>query len=277
MRIALGLEYDGSGFCGWQTQPSGCSVQDAVDAALSKIAAQPIQSQCAGRTDAGVHALNQVLHFDTTAKRPATAWVRGVNTVLPPAISIQWAREVSDDFHARSKATGRAYAYLLLNRPERPGVHVARVGWFHRALQVERMHSAAQMLLGVHDFSAFRAAECQARSPVKELRRAAVQRFGELILFEFAADAFLHHMVRNLVGCLLKIGEGSRSGAWLSQVLESRDRNQAAPTFAPDGLYLTAVEYDAAWGLPALPHRLPSEVFLNAGLASLVFPRVCFP
>jgi len=132
MRIALGLEYDGSGFCGWQKQPSGCSVQDAVDAALSQIAAQPVRSQCAGRTDAGVHALNQVVHFDTSARRPVTAWVRGVNTILPRAISIQWAREVSDEFHSRSKATGRAYAYLLLNRPERPGVHASRVGWHHR-------------------------------------------------------------------------------------------------------------------------------------------------
>jgi tRNA pseudouridine38-40 synthase len=271
MRIALGLEYDGSGFCGWQKQPSGCSVQDAVDSALSQIAAQPIRSQCAGRTDAGVHALNQVVHFDTSASRPLTAWVRGVNTILPRAISIQWARQVSDEFHARSKATGRAYAYLLLNRPERPGVHASRVGWHHRPLDVERMLDAAQTLRGVHDFSAFRAAECQALSPVKDLRRAAVSRFGQLVLFEFAADAFLHHMVRNIVGCLVKIGDGSHSGAWLREVLDSRDRNRAAPTFAPDGLYLTAVEYDAAWGLPALARRLPADVFLSAGLASAVF------
>ena len=268
MRYALGLEYDGSGFCGWQSQPSGCSVQDAVDAALSRIAAHGVRSQCAGRTDAGVHALSQVLHFDTSAKRPLSAWVRGVNTHLPRAISIQWARAVSADFHARSKATGRAYVYVLLNRPERPGVHARRVGWYHRPLQVEPMRTAVQTLLGVHDFSAFRAAECQALSPVKELRRADVQRIGELVLFEFAADAFLHHMVRNLVGCLVKIGDGGRDGVWLRQVLESRDRNQAAPTFAPDGLYLTAVEYDAVWGLPALPRPAPSEIFLGAGLES---------
>jgi len=271
MRIALGLEYDGSRYCGWQRQPSGCSIQDAVERALSAIAAHGVQTQCAGRTDAGVHALNQVLHFDTEAKRPMTAWVRGANTELPAPISIQWAREVSEDFHARSKATGRAYTYMLLNRPERPGVHARRVGWYHRPLDVERMHGAAQSLLGVHDFSAFRAAECQAHSPVKELRRTSVRRFGELILLEFAADAFLHHMVRNLVGSLLKVGDGSRTGQWLDEVLASRDRNQAAPTFPPDGLYLTAVEYDALWGLPALPHRLPSDVFLSAGLASVVF------
>ena len=270
MRIALGLEYDGSGFCGWQSQPAGCSVQDAVDAALSSIAAHDVRSQCAGRTDAGVHALGQVVHFDSSANRPLTAWVRGVNTLLARSISIQWAREVSPDFHARSKATGRAYAYILLNRAERPGLHAGRVGWYHRPVRVERMQAAAQALLGVHDFSAFRAAECQALSPVKELRRASVQRIGELIVFEFAADAFLHHMVRNLVGCLLKIGDGSRDAAWLRRVLDSRDRNQAAPTFAPDGLYLTAVEYDPVWGLPVRAHRLPSEVLPDAGLESTV-------
>jgi len=266
MRIALGLEYDGRGFCGWQRQPSGCSVQDALEAALSSIAAQAIQCQCAGRTDAGVHAFNQVAHFDTTARRPLTAWVRGANMELPRTIAVQWAREVTAEFHARSKATGRAYAYLLLNRAERPGLHAGRVGWYHRRLDVERMQAAALSLLGTRDFSAFRAAECQAYSPVKDLRRASVRRFGELIVFEFAADAFLHHMVRNLVGSLVKVGDGSRDGAWLIEVLESCDRTRAAPTFAPDGLYLSAVEYDASWGLPAVPARLPLDVLLSAGV-----------
>jgi tRNA pseudouridine38-40 synthase len=270
MRIALGLEYDGSGFCGWQKQPSGCSVQDAVDKVLSQIAAHPVVSQCAGRTDAGVHALNQVVHFDTTARRPLTAWVRGANAGLPRTISIQWAREVSQDFHARSRAAGRSYTYLLLNRPERPGLHASRVGWYHRTLDVPRMRDAAQTLLGVHDFSAFRAAECQALSPMKELRRAGIQRFGDLIVFEFAADAFLHHMVRNVIGCLVKVGDGSRNSVWLKEVLESRDRNQAAPTFAPDGLYLAAVEYDAVWGLPAVVARLPVHAFLSPGASSAV-------
>jgi tRNA pseudouridine38-40 synthase len=237
---------------------------------LSNIAAHEVRSQCAGRTDAGVHALGQVLHFDSSANRPLSAWVRGANTLLPRTISIQWACPVGAEFHARSKATGRAYVYVLLNRPERPGLYATRVGWCHRPLEVERMHAAVTALLGVHDFSAFRAAECQALSPVKELRRASVRRSGELILFEFAADAFLHHMVRNLVGCLLKVGDGSRDGEWLRRVLESRDRNQAAPTFAPDGLYLTAVEYDAVWGLPAPVRRTPCEIFLGAGLESAV-------
>ncbi len=270
MRIALGLEYDGSAFCGWQTQPSRCAVQDAVDAALSDIAAHPVQSQCAGRTDAGVHALGQVVHFDTSARRPLAAWVRGANALLPESIAVQWAREVSDDFHARNRATGRTYNYLVLNRHERPGVHHARIGWHHRPLDLDLMRAAARCLIGSHDFSAFRAAECQAASPVKELRRAEIRRFGGLVVFEFAADAFLHHMVRNLVGCMVKIGEGTRSPEWLREVLESRDRARAAPTFPPAGLYLTAVEYDAAWGLPALRPGLPSDVFLSAGLASIV-------
>jgi tRNA pseudouridine38-40 synthase len=271
MRIALSLEYDGSAFCGWQTQPSGCAVQDSVDAALSQIAAQAVRSQCAGRTDAGVHALGQVIHFDTSARRPATAWVRGANTLLPETIAVRWACAVADDFHARKSARGRAYSYLLLNRPERPGVHHGRIGWHHRSLEVDAMAAAARLLVGTHDFSAFRAAECQALSPVKELRRADIHRFGELVLFEFAANAFLHHMVRNIVGCLVKIGEGTRNAKWLAEVLDSRDRTRAAPTFAPQGLYLSAVEYDAIWGLPEVQARLPVDVVAAAGLANAAF------
>ncbi len=270
MRIALGLEYDGSTFCGWQTQPSGCAVQDVVDAALSQIAAHPVQSQCAGRTDAGVHALGQVIHFDSGARRPLTAWVRGVNTLLPRMVAIQWAREVSPDFHARNRATGRTYTYLLLNRAERPGAQHLRVGWHHRPLAVEPMREAARHLHGTHDFSAFRAAECQALSPVKELRHAGIERFGDLVLFEFAADAFLHHMVRNIVGCLLKVGDGTRPPGWLAEVLERRDRTHAAPTFPPHGLYLTAVRYDATWGLPSSPERLPAHALFSAGVACVV-------
>jgi tRNA pseudouridine38-40 synthase len=266
MRVALSLEYDGCGFCGWQRQPSGCSIQNALERALSTIAAEPIAVHCAGRTDAGVHALSQVVHFDTSAKRNESAWVRGVNSELPRTIAVQWAREVSESFHARSQATGRVYAYCLLNRAERPGVHAGRIGWYHRHLDVERMRAAAQPLLGTHDFSAFRAAECEAHTPVKNLRRLGIERFGELIVFEFAADAFLHHMVRNIVGSLLKVGDGTRAVRWITQVLESRDRTRAAATFHPDGLYLTAVEYDPAWGLPALPARIPFDLCSRAGL-----------
>jgi len=269
MRIALGIEYDGSGFCGWQTQPSGCGVQDALDAALSQIAAAPVASQCAGRTDAGVHALQQVAHFDTPAQRPLSAWVRGVNTLLPRSIAVRWAREMAPAFHARFSACGRAYAYLLRNRAQRPGLHHAHLGWHHRPLDVERMREAARALLGTHDFSAFRAAECQARSPVKELRRAGIERHDDLIVFEFAADAFLHHMVRNMVGCLVQVGNGSRPPEWLREVLEGRDRERAAPTFPAAGLYLTAVEYDPVWGLPV---RAPvaGELLRAVGLPALV-------
>jgi tRNA pseudouridine38-40 synthase len=259
MRIALGVEYDGRGYCGWQTQPSECGVQDVLDAALSGIAAHPVQCQCAGRTDAGVHAFGQVVHFDSEAARPLTAWVRGVNTLLPESVAVLWVREVGDGFHARYSARGRTYHYLLLNRPERPGLHAGRVGWHHRPLDVERMRTAVAPLLGQHDFSAFRAAECQARSPVKELRQAAIERRGELLLFQFAADAFLHHMVRNLVGALVKVGDGSRPVEWMQQLLQGRDREVAAPTFAAGGLYLAGVEYDAQWHLPSRAGRsLPS-------------------
>jgi tRNA pseudouridine38-40 synthase len=270
MRIALSIEYDGSAFCGWQTQPSGCAVQDAVDAALGHIAAEPIRSQCAGRTDAGVHALGQVIHFDTDAVRPETAWVRGVNTYLPDSIAVHWARMVSEAFHARSKAVGRHYTYLLLNRRQRPGVYARHIGWYHRPLDAEAMADAAQMLLGVHDFSAFRAAECQALSPVKHMRRAAIYRSGELVVFEFSADAFLHHMVRNLVGCLVKVGDGSRTREWLAEVLRGRDRRLAAPTFSAHGLYLAAVEYDPAWGLPVPARRMPAIV-LSGDVTASVF------
>ncbi len=269
MRIALGIEYDGSGFRGWQTQPFGGTVQDAVDRALSQIAAAPVQSQCAGRTDAGVHALGQVVHFDTQAQRPLTAWVRGVNTLLPRSIAVLWAREVGAQFHARYSARGRAYTYLLLNRAQRPGLFAAQLGWHHRLLDAARMQQAVRTLLGVHDFSAFRAAECQARSPVKELRRAQVERRGELVVFHFAADAFLHHMVRNIVGCLVRIGEGSRPVEWLAEVLAGRDRERAAPTFPAAGLYLTAVEYAREWNLPAAA-LTSADVLERSGLAALL-------
>lgn len=262
-RIALGLEYDGSSFCGWQTQPSGAAVQDAVDAALSAIADESVASQCAGRTDAGVHALAQVIHFDTRAARPLSAWVRGVNGRLPRTVSVQWAKEVPETFHARNAACGRAYTYLLLNRPERPGLHRGRVGWHHRPLDLEAMRAAGAHLLGSHDFSSFRAAECQARSPVKELREASLSRQGNLIVLRFAADAFLHHMVRNIVGCLVMVGKGAREPGWLREVLRARDRRLAAPTFAADGLYLTAVRYDAHWGLPGAEEVLPPEALIH--------------
>ncbi len=250
MRIALGLEYDGRRFCGWQSQPSGCAVQDALERALAAIGGRFVRVAAAGRTDSGVHATAQVAHFDAPVERPLTAWVRGVNSELPAGAAVLWAQPVPDAFHARFSATGRSYTYLLLNRPARPGLAAGRVGWFHRALDVERMREAASLLLGAHDFSAFRAAECQAQSPLRELRRLEIERRGELLVFRFAANAFLQHMVRNLVGSLVYVGKGRHPPHWIGEVLAGRDRSAAAPTFAPDGLYLSAVEYDRAWGLP---------------------------
>lgn len=251
MRIALGIEYDGSAFCGWQTQAGGGAVQNAVERAMSVIAGVTVATVAAGRTDAGVHATGQVIHADVPPSRPLTAWVRGVNSHLPDGVAVLWAHAVDAAFHARFSATGRCYRYLLLNRPVRPAVLAQRVGWHHQPLDVAAMREAASLLLGRHDFTAFRAAECQAKSPVRELRRAAVEAAGDLIAFDFAADAFLHHMVRNLVGSLVYVGKGAHPPGWIAELLAARDRRRAAPTFAPHGLYLTGVDYDAHWGLPA--------------------------
>lgn len=250
MRIALGVEYDGSHFHGWQKQPGGGTVQCALEKALSEIAGVPVDVVCAGRTDAGVHATAQVVHFDTDVERPLTAWGRGTNTFLPPAVAVRWVHPVADEFHARFSAHGRRYRYVLLNRPQRPGLWSGRVGWYHHHLDVEAMQQAATLLLGEHDFSAFRAAACQARSPIKTLRQADVRRVGDLVVFDFAASAFLHHMVRNLVGSLVYIGQGKHPPGWIGELLTMADRRLAAPTFAAGGLYLVGVEYEAHWSLP---------------------------
>ena len=249
MRIALGIEYEGSGFCGWQSQAGGGAVQNVLESALSIVADASMRVVCAGRTDAGVHALAQVVHFDTEAVRPDTAWVRGVNANLPDSVAVRWAQAVPMDFHARFSARGRRYRYLLLNRAERPGLMARRVGWFHRPLDAEAMAAAAGLLLGEHDFSAFRAVECQAKSPVKTLRRADVTRHGDLLVFEFEASAFLHHMVRNLVGTLVYVGKGAHPPEWLGELLAGRDRALAAPTFEACGLYFAGVDYDPVWQL----------------------------
>lgn len=250
MRIALGVEYDGSRFSGWQSQVDVHTVQDALQAALSSIAGVPVAITAAGRTDAGVHALEQVVHFDTDVERPLSAWVRGVNALLPKSIAVLWAHEVPEEFHARFSAQARSYQYVLINRPSRSAVHHGKVGWFHAPLDVEKMREAAQYLLGEHDFSAFRAAECQAKTPVKNLLQLDITRQGDMIFFDLAAGAFLHHMVRNIVGCLVYVGKGKYPPQWMKEVLEGRNRKLAAPTFAPDGLYLRHITYDAKWGLP---------------------------
>lgn len=250
-RIALGLEYDGSRFCGWQTQTGGCGVQDALERALASIADHAVEVVAAGRTDAGVHAAMQVVHFDAQFDRPASAWVRGVNAFLPDSVAVLWARAVTPDFHARFGALSRSYRYVLLNHPVRPALQAGRAGWFHAPLALEPMREAAQQLIGTHDFSAFRAAACQAKSPVRELRCLEISRHGDRIVFDLSANAFLHHMVRNIVGALVYVGKGKYPPQWMAELLLQRDRKLAAPTFAPDGLYLSAVQYAAEWGLPA--------------------------
>jgi len=259
MRIALGLEYDGGPFHGWQSQADASGVQDALERALAAVAGAPVSAIAAGRTDAGVHATLQVAHFDSPAERPDSAWVRGVNALLPAAITVRWALPVATEFHARFSATGRHYAYLLCNRPARPALLRSRVGWYHRPLAVEAMASAAEALIGKHDFSAFRAAECQAKSPLKTLDRIDIVRVDDMIRFDFHADAFLQHMVRNIVGALVYVGSGRQPASWVRELLEGRDRTRGAPTFSPVGLYLTGVDYPARWNLPSTlaPVRLP--------------------
>lgn len=250
MRWALGISYLGQAYDGWQSQPSGRTVQDHLEAALSQFAAQPVSTICAGRTDAGVHGLMQVVHFDTAVEREPFSWVRGTNRFLPPDIAVQWAQPVPDEFHSRASAIARRYAYVLLESPVRPSVESGRAGWVFRPLDEAALRDAAARLLGTHDFTSFRASACQARSPVKSMRRIEISRRGAYWRFEFEADAFLHHMIRNIMGCLLVVGQGQKASSWIDDVLAARDRDAAAPTFAPDGLYFLGPVYEARWGLP---------------------------
>ena len=258
MRIALGVRYNGQAYQGWQSQRSGLTVQDRLEAALTRFADRPVATLCAGRTDAGVHALMQVVHFDTDIERTPFSWVRGTNRYLPADIALQWAHPVPDAFHCRASALTRRYRYELSQSPVRPSLDAGRVGWSMRPLDGDAMRAAAAHLIGTHDFSSFRASACQARSPVKHLRRIDIARLdvsadGERCRwqFEFEADAFLHHMIRNLMGCLLRVGHGDAPPAWMPEVLAARSRKVAAPTFSADGLYFLGPLYDAAWGLPA--------------------------
>jgi tRNA pseudouridine38-40 synthase len=256
MRIALGLEYDGASFCGWQSQPDGCAIQDCLESALKIIAGHALRVSAAGRTDTGVHALCQVAHFDTPTARPTSAWIRGVNAHLPGTVRVLWAQQVDADFHARFAAQQRSYQYLLSNRPVAPAVMVGKAGWYHMPLNVEAMQTATAYLVGEHDFSAFRASECQAKSPVKQLHLAKVRRIGDSLLFDFCANAFLHHQVRNMIGALVYIGKGKYPPEYIQILMESRNRRLAPPTFSPDGLYLTGASYDAKWGLLSTQRNL---------------------
>lgn len=256
-RLALGLEYDGRAFRGWQTQPGGQTVQDHLEAALAAVHGAPVQTITAGRTDTGVHALAQVVHFDAVNHRPESAWVRGVNAHLPDGVAVLWAKAVDAAFNARASAMARHYRYVLLNHAVRPVLLAGRVGWLHGPLDLEGMQQAAARLQGEHDFSAFRSAECQAATPVRRMHAARVTRQGRFILFDFHANAFLHHQVRNMVGALAWVGLRRRSPDWVGAVLASRDRRLGAATFSPDGLYLIRVDYAEHWGLPVFDNRCP--------------------
>ena len=249
-RIALGIAYRGTAYHGWQSQADGLTVQDRLEHALSQFVAQPVATVCAGRTDAGVHALNQVVHLDAPVAREMNSWLRGVNRFLPHDIAVQWCHPVAPDFHARYLARGRRYCYLLLESPVRPSLDSGLAGWSFRPLDGQAMRRASQQLLGEHDFTSFRSAECQAASPVKSLRTITIERRGAYWRFDFDGSAFLHHMVRNIMGCLVAVGHGQHPPDWLAEVLAARDRAVAAPTFAPDGLSFAGPYYDAAHGLP---------------------------
>lgn len=249
-RIALGVEYNGALFCGWQHQPQGCGVQDALECALAQIAGHAVAVVAAGRTDTGVHATAQIVHFDVDIVRPLSAWVRGVNAFLPAGVAVLWAHVVDAQFHARFSALSRSYRYVLLNHPIRPALNAGQVGWYHAPLDVALMQEAAQHLIGEHDFSAFRAAECQAHTPIRVLTDLRVTRHNNDIVFNLTANAFLHHMVRNIVGALVYVGQGKQSPDWIAYLLQQRDRTQSAPTFAAAGLHLCHVEYDTVWQLP---------------------------
>ena len=278
-RIVLGIQYDGRPWLGWQSQPCGQTVQDTLEHAVRQIALHPVKVACAGRTDAGVHALEQIGHFDTQSLRPTNSWVRGVNAHLPESIAVRWAVDAehhseyaasgvpaegdsgadsavdlasshSPEFHSRFSAMARTYHYVLHNHPVRSPLLAGRAGWVFRPLNENAMRIAAEYLLGEHDFSAFRASSCQAKTPVKHLYSITVTRRGDFIFLTLRANAFLHHMVRNIVGSLISVGVGNRSPEWMQEILAGADRHYAAPTFMPDGLYLSRVDYDPKWGLP---------------------------
>ncbi|OZI70758.1 tRNA pseudouridine(38-40) synthase TruA [Bordetella genomosp. 12] len=253
-RIALGLSYDGSSWQGWQTQPHGQTVQDTLEAALGQFSGtgSSLPTVCAGRTDTGVHAAMQVIHLDTHLDRRVESWVRGVNAFLPASISVHWAQEVSDEFHARFSARSRRYVYLLWRGRVRPALWARRAGWCFQPLDVPAMRQAAQALLGEHDYSSFRSAQCQARHPVRTMSRLDIAERGDFLVITLQANAFLHHMVRNIMGALVQIGQGREPVAWMARLLAARDRRLGAPTFAPDGLYLSAIEYPQDFSLPEL-------------------------
>jgi tRNA pseudouridine38-40 synthase len=267
-RIAVGLEYHGGTYAGWQHQEGLRTLQGVLESAVGRVAAEPIRVACAGRTDAGVHAVGQVAHFDTLATRTARAWMLGTNTYLPADVSVSWAQEVSEGFHARHSAQSRSYCYLIANRTARSALAAGRAAFIHAPLDAQRMGEAASLLLGEHDFSAFRAAECQARTPVRRLQALSVERRGDWLLIVATANAFLHHMVRNIAGLLIAVGQGKAAPVWAAEVLESRDRTRGAATAPPEGLYLWSVRYPRGFDLPL--HAAASSWAMIPGLPDFV-------
>ncbi len=263
-RLAVGLEYDGTLYAGWQSQPGLPTIQDSLQRALSAVADEPVVAVAAGRTDAAVHATGQVAHFDTTADRPLRGWVLGANTHLPADIALNWAIEVERDFHARYTALARSYRYCLLQRATRPALLRDRVCWVRETLDVAAMHEAAQALVGEHDYSSFRAVECQSPTAMRHVDAIVVSGDGALVTIEITANAFLHHMVRNIAGSLLQVGEGKRSPNWIGQILAARDRSRAGVTAPAAGLYLWKVRYPASLQVPDLVPARPWAMIAGA-------------
>ncbi|MBY5993767.1 tRNA pseudouridine(38-40) synthase TruA [Ferrimonas balearica] len=259
MRIALGIEYDGHGYYGWQRQREVVGVQQRLEEAIAKVANHPVEVACAGRTDAGVHATGQVVHFDAQFDRRPAAWTLGLNANLPDGIAVRWAQPVSDEFHARFSATARRYRYVIYNHRLRPGILRHGVSHYHTPLDAERMHRAGQQLLGENDFSAFRAIQCQSRTPWRNIHHLNVSRHGQYVIIDIKANAFVHHMVRNIVGSLMEVGLGNQPEAWIAELLAGKDRTLAAATAKAAGLYLVEVDYPDAFGLPK---AIPGPLFL---------------
>lgn len=259
MRYALGIEYDGSGFFGWQTQREEPTVQATLERALTQVADHPVRVVCAGRTDTGVHAWCQVVHFDTHAERDERSWLLGVNSNLPETVAALWLRPVSDDFHARFSAIARSYRYVIFNHWLRPAIDRRRVCWQRHALDVEAMREAAGYLLGEHDFSSFRSAGCKANHPVRDLQSIELERLGRKITLSVTANGFLYHMVRNIAGTLMAVGQGDKPPAWVKDLLQARDRRLAGVTASPAGLYFAGVRYPPAFDIPHLPESLTEK------------------
>lgn len=267
MRIALGIEYDGTGFMGWQRLAHGPTLQAAVETALTKVAAQPVTVRAAGRTDAGVHAHCQVVHLDAPVTRSMRAWCLGTTAHLPLGVSILWAQPVAADFHARFSARARHYRYRIANRSARPALGARQLAWEPRPLDAAAMHATGQQLLGKHDFSAFRSSACQAHTAQREVHGITVLRNDDVISVDIVANAFLHHMVRNIVGSLLVVGRGEKPPSWLAQLLQGRDRSVAGPTGPAAGLSLVAPLYAPQWGLPTVVSRPVAQVLAGIGAA----------